>query len=196
MMAPFSKVFEWGDVSTGLIAVLLGVGFGYFLEKAGFGSAKKLAGVWYGYDFAVIRVMFSAIIVSLVGLYGLHYVGFLDLNLVYINTTYYWPQIVGGFIFGIGFNVGSYCPGTSAVACATGKTDGIVFTGGFLVGVLGFALAFPLFENFFNSSNAGQIKLNDVIGLPDGVIVLGIVLIAAGAFAVTHILDKKFGNKG
>jgi uncharacterized protein len=194
MVAPFAKVFSMGDIPTSVIAIILGIGFGFFLEKAGFGSAKTLAGVWYGYDFAVIRVMFTAILVSMLGLFGLHYAGVLNLDLVYINGTYVWPQIVGGFIFGIGFNVGQYCPGTSAVACATGRIDGFVFIFGFLVGVVGFAFVFPWIEPFFNSSNMGRITLPEAFGIPAGVVVLGVVLIALGAFAFTHFLDRKLGN--
>ena len=161
MIAPLAKVFSWGPTAVSVGAILLGIGFGFFLERAGFGSAKTLAGVWYGYNFAVIRVMFTAIVVAMLGLFGLHYLGVLNLDLVYINGTHLWPQIVGGFIFGLGFNIGQYCPGTSAVAMATGKLDGLVFILGFLVLVVLFSFAFPLFEGFFNSSNMGRVTLEN-----------------------------------
>lgn len=194
MIAPFAKVFSWGATSSAVVAILLGVGFGFFLEKAGFGNAKTLAGVWYGYNFAVIRVMFTAVVVAMIGLFGLHHLGVLNFELVYINKTYIWPQIVGGFIFGLGFNIGEYCPGTSGVAAATGKIDGMVFIGGFMIGVVIFSAAFPWIESFFNSSAQGRVTLADALGLPLGVVVLGICLIALGAFAFTHVLDKKLGN--
>lgn len=194
MIAPLAKIFSWGSTSASVMAVILGFGFGFFLEKAGFGNAKTLAGVWYGYNFAVIRVMFTAIVVSMIGLFGLHYLGVVDMQLVFINPTYLWPQIVGGVIFGFGFNIGQYCPGTSAVACATGKLDGFVFVAGFLVGVVIFSFAFPWFESFYNSSSMGRATLESAFGIPSGVLVLGVVLIALGAFAFTHFLDKKLGN--
>jgi uncharacterized membrane protein YedE/YeeE len=195
MIAPLAKVFSWGPTASSVIAILLGIGFGFFLERAGFGSAKTLAGVWYGYNFAVIRVMFTAIVVAMLGLFGLHYLGVLNLDLVYINGTYLWPQIVGGFIFGLGFNIGQYCPGTSAVAMATGKLDGLVFILGFLGGVVLFSFAFPLFEGFFNSSSMGRVTLPSALGLPAGVIVFAVVLVALGAFLFTHFLDRKLGNR-
>lgn len=194
MIMPFAKIYMWGDAAQFLTAIILGFGFGFFLEQAGFGSAKKIAGVWYGYDFAVIRVMFTAIIVSLFGLALFHYLGILNFEMVYINPTYVLPQIVGGFIFGIGFNVGEYCPGTSAVSCATGKIDGIIYLLGFVVGVIVFSAIYPLIAGFAESTNMGRVVLSDVIPVPAGMLIFAIALISIGAFALTHHLDKKFGN--
>ncbi len=194
IIAPFSKVFEWTPTLTSIMAVLLGFGFGFSLERAGFGSARTLAGVWYGYDMAVVRVMFTAVVVAMLGLFGLYYLGVLELDLVYVNPTYLWPQVVGGFIFGMGFNIGAYCPGTSLVAMATGKIDGLVFLLGFGVGVLGFAWSFPYIQDFYTSSYMGRLMLPDVLGLPPGVVVLLVVFLAFGAFALTHFVDSKMGN--
>lgn len=195
-IAPFSKVYEWGPSATAAAAALLGVGFGFFLEKAGFGNAKTLAGQWYGYNFAVLRVMFTAIIVAMTGLFGLSYLGVVDFSLVYVNDTFLWPQLVGGFIFGVGFAVGQYCPGTAVVACATGKFDAMAFMGGFFAGIVGFIFAFPLFEGFYQSSSMGRELLSDTLHMPAGVLVLAVVLIALGAFAFTHFLDRKLAPRG
>lgn len=194
MIAPLAKVSMWGDAAVFFTAISLGFGFGFFLEKAGFGSSRTLAGVWYGYNFAVVRVMFSAIVTAMLGLFGLHYLGVVNFDMVYVNPTYIWPQIVGGFIFGLGFNMAQFCPGTSAVSCSTGKIDAFVFLGGFMLGIIGFSLAFPGFAEFFNSSSLGRLFLSDVIPVPTGVIVLAVVLIALGAFAFTHYLDRILGN--
>ena len=193
-IAPLAKVFEWSEQTNSFLAIWLGIGFGFFLEKAGFGSSKVLAGVWYGYNFAVIRVMFTAIVVSMLGLVALHYLGIMNLDLLYINPTYLWPQIVGGVIFGFGFNMGQYCPGTSAVSAATGKIDGLVFIGGFIIGIFFFSLVYPLFAEFYSSSSMGRLMLSDITGIPLGVLALVITCIALGAFAFTHYLDKKLGN--
>ncbi len=191
---PMAKVFSWSPMAISIGAVLLGMGFGVSLERAGFGSARVLAGVWYGYDFAVIRVMFTAIVVAMLGLFGLYYLGLVDLDLVYVNPTYLWPQIVGGFLFGVGFNMGQYCPGTSLVAAATGKIDGMVFLLGFAVGVMVFTWSFPWVEGFYQSSSMGRLLLPEWLGVPAGVVVLGVVCIALGAFALTHVIDRKLGN--
>jgi uncharacterized membrane protein YedE/YeeE len=193
-IAPFSKVFDWSQPAVAATAVLLGVGFGFFLEKAGFGNAKTLAGQWYGYNFAVLRVMFTAIVVAMVGLFGLHYAGLLDLGQVYVNETFLWPQLVGGLIFGFGFVIGEYCPGTAIVACATGKYDAMAFMGGFFGGLVLFFFGFPLVEGFYSVSSMGRVLLPETLHLPGGVVVFLVVLMAMGAFALTHFLDRRFGN--
>jgi uncharacterized membrane protein YedE/YeeE len=195
-LAPIAKIAEWSPNQLILTAGVLGLAFGFVLERAGFGSAKTLAGQWYGYNFAVLRVMFTAIVVAMVGLFGLSYLGVVDLNAVYVNETVLWPQLVGGLIFGVGFGVGQYCPGTAVVACATGKIDAIVYMGGFFVGLLAFFFAYDAIEPFYLSSNMGRVLLPDALGLPAGVVVLLVVLMALGAFALTHVLDRKFAPKG
>jgi len=193
-LAPLSKVMDWSAPTVAVVAMLLGVGFGVALEQAGFGNAKTLAGQWYGYNFAVLRVMFTAIVVAALGLFGLWYVGVVDLSQVYVNETFLWPQLVGGLIFGFGFVIGQYCPGTAVVACATGKFDAMAFMAGFFAGVVVFAFAFPLVEGFYNSGSMGRLLLPDALGVPAGVVVLGVVVMALGAFALTHVLDRKLGN--
>ncbi len=56
---------EWDSI----IAILIGIVFGFVLEASGFSSSRKLAGVFYGYDFAVLKVFFTAALVSLIGMY-------------------------------------------------------------------------------------------------------------------------------
>jgi len=193
-LAPVSKIFEWGPSSVALTAAALGIGFGFFLEKAGFGSAKTLAGQWYGYNFAVLRVMFTAIVVAMLGLFGLSALGVVDFDLVYINDTFLLPQLVGGLIFGFGFVIGQYCPGTAIVACATGKYDGMVFLGGFFIGVALFAFGFPLIEHLYGMTSLGRVTLPDYFHISAGVVVIAVVVMAIGAFAFTHFLDRKLGN--
>lgn len=194
-LAPVSKIAEWSPNALIVAAALLGVGFGFVLERAGFGNAKTLAGQWYGYNFSVLRVMFTAIVVAMVGLFGLHYLGVVDFSLVYVNETFVWPQLVGGLIFGVGFAVGQYCPGTAVVACATGKIDAMVFMSGFFGGLLLFFFAYDAIEPFYLSGDMGRVLLSDALGLPVGVVVFLVVVIALGAFALTHVIDRKFAAK-
>ena len=194
-LAPLSKVNDWSPAMLVVTAALLGVGFGFALERAGFGNARTLAGQWYGYNFAVLRVMFTAILVAMLGVFGLAAVGVLDLDLLYVNETFLWPQLVGGIIFGVGFGVGQYCPGTAVVACATGKVDALTFLGGFFVGSLGFFFAYDALASFYLSGSMGRVMLPGALGLPTGVVVLAVVVIALGAFALTHVLDRKLGAK-
>ena len=107
-MAPFFKTGFFNEQISFLIAFLIGISFGFWLERAGFGSAKKLTAQFYLRDLAVLKVMFTAIITCMVGLLYLVLFGWIDLSLVYINPTYLWPQIFGGLILGAGFVVGGY----------------------------------------------------------------------------------------
>jgi uncharacterized membrane protein YedE/YeeE len=194
-LAPVSKIAEWGPTGLIVAAALLGVGFGFVLERAGFGNAKTLAGQWYGTNFAVLRVMFTAIVVAMLGLFGLVALGVVDLAQVYVNDTFLWPQLVGGLVFGVGFGVGQYCPGTAVVASATGKLDGMVFLGGFFVGLLFFFFTYDGVEGFYLSGERGRVLLPDALGVNPGVVVLGVVVIALGAFALTHVIDRKLAAK-
>ena len=103
-----------------VLAVVIGAGFGFVLERAGFGSSRKLAAQFYLYDMTVFKVMFTAIITAMVGLFGLVKLGFLNLDAMYINPTFLWPQLAGGLLLGAGFIISGYCPGTSIVAFGRG----------------------------------------------------------------------------
>ena len=147
---------DWSFV----IALLLGIAFGFILEASGFSSSRNIVGVFYGYNFVVLRVFFTAVIVAMVGLIYFDYFGWLDLSKIYILPTYLAPMIAGGVIMGLGFIFGGFCPGTSFTAIAIGKIDGLVFTIGLYLGIFAFSLAFPLFEEFYNSGEHGKCYFN------------------------------------
>jgi uncharacterized protein len=175
-----------------LFAFLIGIGFGFVLEASGFSSSRKLAGVFYGYDTVVLKVFFTAAITGMIGLLFLSLFNWIDLDLVYINPTYLYSTIAGGIIMGAGFIIGGFCPGTSFCAASIGKIDAMFFIGGMLVGVLIFAEAFPLLEEFFYAKNLGIPTLSEKLGLKDGVVVLGIIIVAMGMFWVGEWAEKKF----
>ena len=106
--APFYKLGMFGDDASLAVAAMLGVGFGFFLERAGFGSARKLTAIFYLQDFAVLKVMFTAVVVGAVGLLLLGGAELLDFDLLAIPPTYLWPQAVGGLLIGLGFVLGGY----------------------------------------------------------------------------------------
>ena len=97
MSAPFYKLGAFGDEASLIVAFLIGIGFGFFLERAGFGSAKKLVSQFYLNDLAVFKVMFTAIVTAMLGVTYLSWAGFLDLSLVYLVPTYWVAQVVGLF---------------------------------------------------------------------------------------------------
>ncbi len=181
MNAPFYKFGLFGDEASFIIAFVIGIGFGFFLERAGFGSARKLAAQFYFRDLSVLKVMFTAIITAMTGVYLLSRLGMVDLSLVYLVPTFLVPQIVGGLLLGVGFVIGGYCPGTSCVSAATGRLDGMVYVVGMIAGLLGFAELYPYVQDFLHSTSMGQITLPRLFNLPYGLLVFAVVLMALGA---------------
>jgi hypothetical protein len=195
MIAPFFKYGLFGDDVSLVVAFITGIGFGFFLERAGFNSAKKLAAQFYFTDLTVFKVMFTAIITAMVGLYYLSVIGFLDLSLVYLTPTFLLPQVVGGLMLGFGFVIGGYCPGTSCVAVSTGRIDAMVYLGGIIFGILVFGEVFPLVSSFYVSTAMGQITLPQITGLPYGLLVFLVVLMALGGFVGATWVEKKMASK-
>jgi len=196
MSAPFFKYGLFGDEASLLVAFAIGIGFGFFLERAGFGSAKKLVAQFYLTDLAVFKVMFTAIVTAMLGVTYLGWLGLLDLRQVHLTPTFLWPEIVGGLVLGVGFVVGGYCPGTSIAAIATGKLDALAYATGIFSGTLLFALSFPLVQDFYASGGFGERTLPAVLSLPYGVVVFAVVLMALGGFLGASKLEAIFGEKG
>jgi hypothetical protein len=190
MIAPFYKYGLFGDSVSLIVAFVVGIGFGFFLERAGFGNARVLAAQFYFTDLRVFKVMFTAILTAMLGIFYLSWIGFLDLSLVYVSDTYLLPQVVGGLILGFGFVIGGYCPGTSAVSASTGRIDGAIYLVGMLAGLIVFAEFFPLVEGFYTSTPMGRITLPDLFHLSYGVVVFLVVIMAVGGFAGATWAEK------
>ena len=196
MMAPFLKYGTFGEETSLVLAFLIGIGFGFFLERAGFGSARKLVSQFYLNDLAVFKVMFTAIVTAMLGVTYLGWIGWLDLSLVYLVPTYLLPQVVGGLILGVGFVVGGYCPGTSVAGTATGRIDGLVYVLGIFAGMFAFAELYPWLKGFYLSGSGEALTLPGTFGLPYGVVVFAVVLMAVGGFYGAGLLEKQFAATG
>jgi hypothetical protein len=195
MMAPFFKYGMFGDEVSLIVAFIIGIGFGFFLERAGFGSARKLAAQFYFTDMTVLKVMFTAIVTAMLGVYYLSIIGWMDLSMIYLTPTNIMPQIMGGLLLGFGFVIGGYCPGTSCVSAATGRIDGIVYLLGVVFGIFGFGEIFPLVSGFYNSTLMGQVTLPQFFNLPYGVVVFLVVVMAVGAFVAAEWGEKNMAKK-
>lgn len=174
-----------------VVALFLGMGFGFVLEQAGFSSSRRLAGVFYGYDFTVLRVFFTAAITAMSGVVLLSYLGFLDVDAIFVNPLWLRPAIVGGVIMGLGFILGGYCPGTSVCAASIGKVDALFFVGGGLLGVTLFGEFFPLYHHFFESTARGPVKVFSSLGISQGPFAFFVIVMAVGAFYATTRIEKK-----
>jgi hypothetical protein len=173
------------------VAVLVGIGFGFVLERAGFGRAQKLVGQFYGTDMTVLKVMFTAIVTAMLGTVILSGVGLLEIDVVQFNfPTYLWPMILGGLVLGAGFVVSGYCPGTSVVATASGKLDGLATVGGVVVGGLLYAELEPAMGSFPNSGKLGTFTIPEWLGLPAPVVAILVVAMALGAFVLAEKVER------
>ncbi len=195
MIAPLFKYGAFGNEAYLILAFLVGIGFGFFLERAGFGSARKLTAQFYLTDLAVFKVMFTAIVTALLGIFYLSWIGWVDLSLVYVPNTYLVPQLLGGLILGFGFIVGGYCPGTSVVGTATGRVDGFVFVLGLMAGILAFGEAYPFLEGFVSSTDLGPLTLPDALHLSYGLVVFAVVVMALLGFWGAEIIERRFASK-
>lgn len=174
-----------------LLAAVLGLLFGFWLERAGFGSAKKLTAIFYFRDWAVLKVMFSAMAVAAVTLQGLSMAGLVDLDQLYVPDTRIAAQAVGGAVFGLGFVVGGYCPGTAAVALGSGRLDAFVFLLGAGLGSLAFAAVAPSLDGLRATGDCGTCSLVDLLGLDGMTGALGLLGVALLAFAMAHAVERR-----
>jgi uncharacterized membrane protein YedE/YeeE len=195
MNAPFYKLGLFNDNVSLIFAFIIGIAFGFFLERGGLGNSRKLAAQFYLTDLTVFKVMFTAIVTAMLGLFWFSWIGFVDLSLVYVNPTYILPQLVGGFIFGIGFVMGGLCPGTACVASATGKIDGVVLLVGIFFGIFLFGELFHLFYEFLYTTSLGQVTFSQMLDIPYGLAVFVIVFLALAGFAGAGVIEKKFASK-
>ena len=184
MIAPFTD-------SSVVVAAVVGIGFGVALERAGLGSAPKLAGQFTLTDFTVFKVMFTAIITAMLGAFWASRLGLLDLARVYVPETFLAPQLLGGVVFGVGFALAGLCPGTSCVSAATGRGDGLAVVLGFFAGVLLTGALLPRVLGAYLSTPRGTLLLPVVLGVPYGVVVLAVVSIAMAGFYVAERLERR-----
>ena len=191
MSAPLPLALPSGSPGALAVAFGIGLGFGWCLERAGLGSARKLMGQFQLTDLAVFKVMFSAIVTAMLGMFWLSRVGAVDLSRVYVPETFIAPQLVGGVLFGAGMALAGLCPGTSCVAAVSGRVDGIAVVAGFFAGVLTTGLVLPAVERFYGSGARGGVTLDTALGTSMGAIILLVVATAMAGFVVADRIERR-----
>lgn len=183
-----------------VVAVFIGFGMGFVLERAGFGRADKLAGQFYLHDMTVFKVMFTAIVTAMLGLMVVSGLGLTDLRAIsesIVSWTYIWPMLAGGLLLGVGFMVSAYCPGTSAVSMASGNVDGLFTFAGVIAGTFVYSelQQFAAFQAFHNSGDKGPLFLYDVLGISPQLLAVIITVVAIGCFIGAEKVEKIFRKK-
>ncbi len=193
MSGPLYLVDAFGYGTSLWIALAVGILFGFVLERAGFGDSRNLTNIFYFRDMRVLKVMFSAIVTAMVGLIALSWIGLFDYSMLLDSSllqTYLWPQLVGGILFGLGFVVGGYCPGTSAVGIVSGKLDALVYMMGMIAGIWVFAAGFQAWSDFYMSSPLGRVTLWQEFGISRELMAAAIVVMALMAFWLAGLAEK------
>ncbi|WP_111709191.1 DUF6691 family protein [Lutibacter citreus] len=179
--------YEWNNI----LAILIGIAFGFVLESSGFSSSRKLAGVFYGYDFAVLKVFFTAAVVASIGLYYMDYLGYISVGELYVQPTYLWGAIIGGAVMGVGFVAAGFCPGTAITSVAIGKIDAMVYIVGIMIGVFIFSEFYTLFQPLYEGSYLGNITVVDYFGVNPYIFIFCLTIVALLAFFFTDMIRKK-----
>ncbi len=192
-------LFTTGQISSNLnlfLGLFIGIGFGFVLEKAGFGTSKHIATVFYFRNLRVTQTMIAAIVTATTWVVIFSYMGWMDFSKVFIPITYVWPYLVGGIIFGAGMVMSGWCPGTSVVGMVTGKVDAVVFIVGMFAGMFVYFQTYAYIEGFANSGNLGRFTIDKLIGgdmFTSSYLVTIILAIGLGIFmhVMKSIVDKK-----
>ena len=148
------------------IGFAIGCAFGAILYLGGASSYRRILGTLLLKDMAIIKLMMTAIGVGTVGVYLLDMGGLANMS---IKPAYVWGVIVGGVIFGIGWAISGYCPGTCVVGASEGKKDAIFTVLGAFTGAFLFSLAYPFLENLLiKPANYGKVTFETMLGV-DGI---------------------------
>ena len=169
-----------------VLGMLFGVVFGFLLQKGGVGKYEVLIGMLLLRDFTVMKVMLTAVAVGMIGIYSMYAAGLVKLH---IKPTRYAANTLGGLLFGIGFALAAYCPGTSAAALGQGNYDALAVMLGLMAGSYVFAEASGWIARTVNHwGDRGELTLERLVGakrvvfVPVAAVVVVAVLVAVHVF--------------
>ena len=175
-----------------LSGLLLGMGFGFVLERAGFGNPNKLTGQFRLTDWSVFKVMFTAIVFAAVGLFIFEKVGLVDAGNLFVPPAYLGAAAIGGALVGAGFAIGGYCPGTSVVGFMSGRIDAAIFLIGLLLGTVLFAGIYPAIESLTTLGEYAKAdSLPDAFNISAMSIDVVMVVAAVGVFVLGSWMESK-----
>jgi hypothetical protein len=167
-----------------LLGLLFGIAFGFFLQKGGAAKYHILIGVLLLEDWTVIQIMLSAIVVGMVGLFPMAAMGWIKLN---PKPSRFAANMIGGLLFGIGFAMSAYCPGTSAAALGQGNYDALAVILGMIAGSWVFAETSGWTARYVDPlGDRGKLTFTDLFGHHRGATVTALAIILAAAAAAFH----------
>jgi len=169
-----------------LYGLITGVLFGFLMQKARIVRYDKQLGAMRLIDFTIVKFMLTAIIVAMFGIYLLKGLGLVELS---VKSTSLGANILGGIIFGIGWAVCGYCPGTGAGALGEGRWDALFALIGMLLGAAIYAEVYPAMKStVLTWGNFGKLTLPEVLGINAWILIVILTIIFVLLF---YFLEKK-----
>lgn len=179
-----------------VLALLIGALFGLALEKGGFGSSRRLAGIFYFRDMTVLRVMFTALVTAMIGLMLCIALGWVSPEQIYFLPSIFGAQIIGGLIFGVGFAMSGWCPGTAAVGAASGRLDAMIFLGGAAGGSILYNELYPLLGPIRTMGDAGVRLAWEDLGASPQAFAFAFAAVAVAAFWGAEYVERRVAGGG
>jgi uncharacterized protein len=152
MMTEKTKTGATRDRSPLWRGLIFGVVFGFLLQKGGATKYDVIVGQLLLSDFTVVKIMLSAVVTGMIGIHAMKAMGWIELS---IKPGSLGMNIVGGLIFGVGFAVLGYCPGTIAGAVGNGYLDALVG------GLVGIVIGCGLFAALYPKLESGMLAKGD-----------------------------------
>ena len=169
--------------------IAFGFIFGFLLQKGGVGTYHILIGQLLFQDWTVVKIMLTAIVVGMIGIFTLHY--FAKVNL-HLKPTKLGPNIMGGLLFGAGFALIGYCPGTAAAAVGQGSWDALFGMAGLVAGSWVYAeMSSILKQTIEKWGNLGKLTLYNVLSIPKGAVVVSAAVLLAGFLIVLETFSVR-----
>ena len=170
------------------IGFIIGLFFGFFLQKAQVTKYEAIFGQLLLIDFSVLKVMLTAIVVGMAGIYSMRSIGLLELD---IKPGSWGSTGIGGIIFGVGLAILGYCPGTSAGAVGQGSLDALVGgIGGMIAGGMLYSRLYPkIAQGVLNWGEFGRLTLPEWLHIKTPTAALGVSFIAILIFTVLELAE-------
>lgn len=169
-----------------VMGLITGILFGFLLQKGNVLRYDRQVGTLRLMDMTIVKFMFSTVLVSMVGVYILKD---LDLIALAIKPTNLGGNIVGGLIFGAGWGLLGYCPGTSLGALGEGRWDAVWGIAGMIVGAGLYAEVYPFMKaTVLTWGVYGDLTLSSVLGINHWLV---IVALYTGAFFLFRWFKKR-----
>lgn len=169
-----------------VLGLVSGIVFGFLLQKGGVTSYDVITGQLLLSDFTVVKVMLSAVLVGMIGVYALKGVGAVHLH---CRSGSVGATVIGGLIFGAGFALLGYCPGTAAGAAGTGALDAVIGMTGIVIGAAAFARLYPSLDRVILHRGAFPVDtIPELLGIRPAVVVVLVAVLITGILALLAVL--------